>query len=602
MQDLKLNASLAKKINNLTTDPGVYKMLDADNKIIYIGKAKNLKKRVSQYFSNNSSSYRIEILKEKINNFDIFITKTETQALLLENDLIKKYQPKYNVLLKDSKTYPYIFISKDKHSRIGISRSQKNPANEYFGPYTSKNVARYALDVLKKVFKIRDCSNSFYKLRTRPCLEYQIGICSAPCVNKISDKNYQQNINMVKLFLNGKNTKVLENIANKMQDASKELDFEAAASYRDQLIRLRTIQEKHSSRFSSDMDIVYIASKEKKYCIKVLFIRDGKQIDAKTFFPNNPINFKEEDILSSFLPWYYLNKKPPKEIVVNKKLSDKKIIENAILSKIINSPQSNKKHFLELAKINAKEELKQHLLVSFSKKNQLEFLQKDLLLEKLPMLIECFDISHTMGKQTVASCVVFTKGTPAKRQYRHFIIKDIIAGDDCAAIAQAVFRRYSRALKEKKKMPDIILIDGGVGQLNSATMAMNSIGIDNIKLIGVAKHSSRKSGLETLVMLENDKVKKVNLRYNSPSLLLINHIVDEAHRFALKNHRQKRLKSFKSSVLDSIEGIGAKKKAALFNHFGGLQEIKQASSSELQKINGINAKLAYKIIDSLKEF
>lgn len=602
MQDLKLNSNLATKLKNLTTSAGVYKMLDGNNKIIYIGKAKNLRKRVLQYFSNSNNNHKIKLLREKINNFDIFITKTETQALLLENDLIKKYQPRYNVLLKDSKSYPYIFISNDKHPRIGVSRSQRDLNNQYFGPYTSANVARYALELLKKVFKARDCSNSFYRARSRPCLEYQIGICSAPCVNKISDENYKEDINMIALFLNGKDTKVLQNIANKMKIASKNLDFETAANYRDQLIKLRTIQEKHSSHFSSDMDVICITSKQEKYCIEVLFIRAGKQIDSKSFFPNNPMKVNEESILSTFLAWYYLDKKTPKEIIINKKLPDKLVIEKAISSKIINSPGINKKHFLELAKINAQESLKQHLLANFTKKLQLEFLQKILLLEKAPILIECFDISHTMGKQTIGSCVVFEKGIAINKKYRQFNIKNITPGDDYAAIKQVVFRRYSRLLKDNKKIPDIIFIDGGVGQLNNAIMAIESIGIVDAKLIAIAKDSTRKSGLETLILIENGITKHIKLEHNSPALLLINNIRDEAHRFAIKNHRKKRLKKFNSSILESINGIGAKKRNALFNHFGGLQEIKKASVAELKKIDGINTKLAYKITQSVKDF
>lgn len=602
MQDLKLNSNLTTKLKNLTISSGVYQMFDYNGKIIYIGKAKNLKKRVSQYFISSTNNYKIKLLREKIYNFEIFITKTETEALLLENDLIKKYQPKYNVLLKDSKTYPYIFISNDKHPKIGISRSKKDPKKQYFGPYTSANVAKHALELLKKVFKIRTCNNGFYRARSRPCLEYQIGICSAPCVNKITDKEYQQDIEMTALFLNGKGAKVLKNIANKMDNASKKLDFEIAADYRNQLIKLRTIQEKHGSHFASDIDVICIVSEQEKYCINVVFIRSGKQIASKKFFPNNPMKNDESTILSIFIPWYYLDKKTPKEILINKKLANKGIIEKAISSKIINSSGVNKKHFLDLAKINAKESLKQHLLSNCIKKVQLEFLQKTLALNELPMLIECFDISHTMGKQTVASCVVFEKGMATNKKYRQFNIKDITPGDDYAAIKQAVFRRYSRILKDNKKIPDIIFIDGGIGQLKNAIVATQSIGIEDVKIVAVAKDSTRKAGLETLILIENEIIKHIKLEKNSPALLLINNIRDEAHRFAIKNHRKKRLKKFNTSILDSIEGIGVKKRNALFNHFGGLQEIKKASITELQKIDGINYKLAYKITESIKDF
>ena len=595
------NENLKIKLENLSRESGVYKMLDKSGKVIYVGKAKNLKNRVSNYFAKSNRDEKTQLLQKNIDDFSIIITKTETQALLLENDLIKQFKPKYNILLKDSKSYPYIYISNDKHPRLGMFRGKKNKDYHYFGPYPSKYAARDALVLLKKIFKVRQCSNSFYRARSRPCLEYQIGLCSAPCVGKISDERYDQDVDLVSLFLNGKSTRLLNQVSKKMKSASIDLDFEAAAKFRDQLISLRTIQEKHSSQFTSDMDVVSILKDAEVHCIEIVFVRSGKQIGNETFFPKNAKKDSCERVLSAFLPLYYLGKNTPKKIVISHRLDDKAVLESGLSTKLIHKPKIDKKLFLELATLNAKENLKQRLLLKYTKKKQLEGIQKTLALDSLPEVMECFDISHTMGEATTASCVVFEKGLPKVSEYRQFNIKGITPGDDYAAINQAVFRRYSRLLDSKKEMPDIVFIDGGLGQLNQAIMVMNSIGIDSVLLVGVAKGEGRKAGLETLITVENDKVKRISLPPFDPALLLINHIRDESHRFAIKNHRKKRAKKRTQSSLESIKGVGINKRSALLNHFGGIQEIENASVDELQKVVGINYKLATKIRESLKK-
>ena len=595
------NPNIKLKLKNLTKESGVYKMLDKSGNVIYVGKAKNLKNRVSNYFISSSHNTKTQLLLKNIDDFSIIITKTETQALLLENELIKQFKPKFNILLKDSKSYPYIYISNDVHPRLGMFRGKKNKNYSYFGPYPSSHIARDALALLKKIFKVRQCSNSFYRARSRPCLEYQIGLCSAPCVGKISDNKYEQDVDMVSLFLNGKASKLLNQVSQKMKNASIDLDFEAAAKYRDQLIGLRTIQERHGSQFSSDIDVVSIVNDADTHCIEVVFVRGGKQVGSETFFPKNAKSDSCEDVLSAFLPLYYLGTKTPKEIVLSHKLTDRVLLEAGLSTKLIQSPRVDKKHFLEMATLNAKENLKQHLLLRFTKKKQLEGIQKTLALKSIPKVMECFDISHTMGEATTASCVVFEMGLPKVSSYRQFNIKDITPGDDYAAINQAVYRRYSRLLASKKDMPDIVFIDGGLGQLNQAIMVMNSIGIDSIMLVGVAKGEGRKAGLETLITVEDDKVKKITLPPYDPALLLINHIRDESHRFAIKNHRKKRSKKRTQSSLELIGGIGLSKRSALLNHFGGLQEVQNASVDELQKVVGINSKLATKINESFKK-
>jgi len=595
------NQNIKIKLKNLSKEPGIYKMLDKLGNVIYVGKAKNLKNRVSNYFIGSNHNTKTQLLKKNIDNFSIIITKTETQALLLENELIKQFKPKFNILLKDSKSYPYIYLSNDAHPRLGMYRGKKNKNYHYFGPYPSSHIARDALALLKKIFKVRQCTNSFYRARSRPCLEYQIGLCSAPCVGKISDIKYEQDVDMVSLFLNGKASKLLNQVSQKMKDASINLDFEAAAKYRDQLIGLRTIQERHGSQFSSDMDVISIANDADTHCIEVVFVRGGKQVGSETFFPKNAKNDSCEAVLSAFLPLYYLGTKTPKEIVLSHKLEDKEILESGLSTKLIQSPRIDKKHYLEMAKLNARENLKQHLLLRYTKQKQLEGIQKTLALKTLPKVMECFDISHTMGEATTASCVVFEMGLPKVSSYRQFNIKDITPGDDYAAINQAVYRRYSRLLDAKKVMPDIVFIDGGLGQLNQAIMVMNSIGIDSVMLVGVAKGEGRKAGLETLITVEDEKVKKITLPPYDPALLLINHIRDESHRFAIKNHRQKRAKKRTTSSLELIEGVGLKKRSALLNYFGGLQEVQNASVDELQKVVGINSKLAIKINESFKK-
>jgi len=594
------NQNIKIKLKNMSKNSGVYKMLNRTGNVIYIGKAKNLKNRVSQYFTHSNHNNKMQALQKNIYDFSVIVTKTETQALLLENDLIKQYKPKYNILLKDAKSYPYIYISNDKHPRLGLYRGKKNKSYKYFGPYPSAHVARDALALLKKIFKVRQCTNSFYRSRSRPCLEYQIGLCSAPCVGKVSDVKYAQDVEMVNLFLNGKSSKLLNQISKKMKQASIDLDFETAANYRDQLIGLRTIQERHGSQFSSDMDVISITQESNIHCIEVMFVRSGKQIANESIFPKNAKGETCEKVLSAFLPLYYLGKSTPKQIILSHKLEDKALIASALSTKLIQSPGIDKKHFLEIATLNAKENLKQHLLSSFTKKKQLECIQKTLALSKLPEVMECFDISHTMGEATTASCVVFEKGLPKVSKYRQFNINNIKPGDDYAAINQAVYRRYSGLLKSKKAMPDIVFIDCCLVQLIQAVMVMNSIGIESIQLVGVAKHSSRKAGLESLITIENDKVNRIHLTPHDPALLLINHIRDESHRFAIKNHRHKRDLRRNTSSLENIKGIGVKKRSDLLNYFGGLQEIEKASIDELQKVVGINHKLATKIQETLQ--
>jgi excinuclease ABC subunit C len=592
--------SIKEKLNNLTQYPGVYQMLDKRGLVIYVGKAKNLKNRVSSYFINQHDSGKTRALVANIDTFKVLVTQTETQALLLEAELIKQHLPRYNILLKDSKSYPYIALSNDKHQRVSFFRGKKQDKYQYFGPYPSAQVVRNSLRLLKKIFKVRQCPNATYRSRSRACLEYQIGLCSAPCVGHIEDKDYQQDVAMMTLFLAGKGKQTLDEISQKMQDSAHRQEFELAAKLRDQLIGLRKIQEQHSSNSTADLDVIAITQQEGVNGVEVLFIRAGKQVGQEFILPKNSNYQRVEVVLCAFLPLYYLGKNTPKQLLLSHKIKDKKLIATALNTLIIDTPNKDKKHYLNVANLTLKENLKQNLLARFRKKSTLLQLQNILGLQKMPEYMECFDISHMMGEATKASCVVFEKGVPKVKKYRQFDIKNITAGDDYAAMNQVIFRRYSKLLKDQKPLPDIVFIDGGLGQLNQAIMVMNSMGIDDIQLVGVAKGEKRKAGLETLITVDADgHVNKIKLAPHDSALMLVNHIRDESHRFAIKNHRLKRAKKRTTSALESISGIGKLRRSALLNYFGGLQEIKQASVDEIQKVSGINLTLATKIAATL---
>lgn len=592
--------SIKEKLNNLTQQPGVYQMLDKQGLVIYVGKAKNLKKRIISYFVKQHEDNKTRVLVSNIDTFKVIVTASETQALLLEAELIKQQLPRYNILLKDSKSYPYISISNDKHPRVGFFRGKKQDKHQYFGPYPSAQAVRESLNLLKKIFKVRQCTNATYRSRSRACLEYQIGLCSAPCVGHISDQNYQQDVNMMSLFLAGKGKQTLDKISQKMQMAAQEQDFELAARLRDQLIDLRKIQEQHASSSIANLDVIAVTQQDGVNAIEVLFVRAGKQVGQDFILPKNSNHQSVEVVLSAFLPLYYLGKDTPKQLLISHKLPDKEIIAQALNTQIIDTPNKDKKHYLNVANLTLKENLKQNLLARYRKKTTLVHLQSILSLRSLPEVMECFDISHMMGEATKASCVVFEKGVPKVSKYRQFDIKNITPGDDYAAMNQVIFRRYSQMLKNNKPLPDVVFIDGGLGQLNQAIMVMDSIGIDEVQLVGVAKGEKRKAGLETLITVNNEKVNKINLPPHDPALMLINHIRDESHRFAIKNHRLKRAKKRTTSPLENIKGVGKLRRSALLNYFGGLQEIKNASIDEMQKVKGINLALATKIVESLQ--
>ncbi len=590
------NCHPEKILTHLTHYPGVYQMLDKYSKILYIGKAKNLKSRLNQYFSGQVLSHKTKALIAKVCTIEVTVTENESEALLLENALIKTHKPRYNISLKDDKSYPYIAISKHKHPSITMYRGAKKKNLHYFGPYSSVNMIKESLALVKKIFKVRSCRDSVFKGRKRPCLEYQLNLCSAPCVGYISDEDYLMEVNMILLFLAGKNKDILDKISEQMHTAASALDFEKAVYYRDKLKQLRNILSEYQAKKLHDSDVIALASQDEFFCVQILFIRSDRQVGQKTLFFKNLMILAKEEILAHFLSLYYLGKKTPSELVLSHKIIDKKLLESNLSSKIIIQPREAKQRYLRSAMLTANAKLKQYQLECFRPYRELERLRVVLSLPSIPMHIECFDISHMMGEASIASCVVFVKGKAKKSSYRSFNIKSIKAGDDYGAMKQVLMRHYVRRLSEQKPLPHLLLVDGGIGQAIKAQETFKNLAISGVAIVGVAKSIGRKAGLETLIMLSHEgEVQKIKLKPDDSALILVNRIRDEAHRFAISAHRNKMKKYRQISILEKISGIGKIKRSAILNHFGGLQEVMAASKYEIGKVKGINTKLAHKI-------
>ncbi len=598
---------------NVTHDPGVYRMFDDKDTVIYVGKAKDLKKRLSSYFRANLSSKKTEALVDSIHHIETTITTSETEALLLEHNYIKTFQPRYNVLLRDDKSYPYILLTKEQHPRITSHRGSKKVQGEYFGPYPHAGAVRETLSLLQKLFPIRQCENSVYRNRSRPCLQYQIGRCLAPCVEGYTtDQEYNQQVNYARLFLQGKDQQVLDHLITKMETASQELNFEEAAQYRDQIQAVRSVIEKQfvSNERLDDMDIISIAYKLGIACVHVLFIRQGKILGNRSYFPKVPANTTLNELTETFVGQFYLQghqgRTIPNSIIVDHKLAEKIELEELLSDQagrkvsIQDTTKGSKSKYLYLAQMNAQAALALQLKQSSLIHERYEELQQLLNIGKIHHM-ECFDISHTMGEQTIASCVVFNEEGPLKSDYRRFNIEGITGGDDYAAMEQALKKRYDRDL-ESEKIPDIIFIDGGKGQLNRALKVFSELNVKWDKnrphLIGVAKGVDRKAGLETLIISKQER--EINLPADSLALHLIQHIRDESHNHAITGHRKKRQKAFTQSGLETIEGIGAKRRQALLKYLGGMQGVKNATLDEIASVPGISESLAEKIYEALR--
>ncbi len=582
-------------------------MFDDEGTILYVGKAKNLKKRLASYFRKSGLPIKTEAMMKKVVDVQVNVTFTENEALILESNLIKQHKPRYNILLRDSKSYPFIHID-DSHEfpRLSFYRGDRSAPGRYFGPYPGVTAIRETLSLLQKVLPVRQCDDVFFSNRSRPCLQYQIKRCSGPCVDLISREAYAKDIELAGMFLQGKDESLNELLQTNMAEASKNLNFEEAAGWRDRINALRRVQS-HQSITSghSDIDIITVASLHGKVCVEVTFIRGGRHSGSNGHYPKVPLDFSEQEILAAFIAQYYHRRPAPKEIIVGVKLDDVEQLESWLTEQserkvvISHSVRSSRRDWLAMAQLNVTERLKRHLSETQSVQKRLQALTDVFQLEQTIGRIECFDISHTMGEQTVASCVVFTEKGVTKQDYRRYNINNITPGDDYAAMRQAILRRYKRVLKEEGKLPDVLLIDGGKGQLSSAAEIMNELQIRDVLLVGVAKGEGRKPGLETL-FVQGQSV-GIKLAANSAAMHLVQQIRDEAHRFAITGHRARRGKAQTHSVLQEIPGIGAKRRQALLKHFGGLQGIQQAGIKDLNKVAGINVDLAEKIYQYLKK-
>jgi excinuclease ABC subunit C len=586
-------------LKTLTSKPGVYRMLDAEGKVLYVGKAKNLKRRVSSYFQR-SCNLRIQTMVSRIRHIEIAVTHTEAEALLLENNLIKSLKPRYNILLRDDKSYPYIYLSDDTCPRISFYRGARKGKGRYFGPYPSSGAVKETLYLLQKLFPVRQCENSYYNNRSRACLQYQIKRCTGPCVDLISQQDYMQDVQDIVLFLEGKTHDVVDGLVKRMDASSTNLEFEQAARYRDQIDAIRKIQERqYVSGEKGDLDIVACATEEGQACVQVFFIRQGRNLGNKQLFPSGSKGREIGEILSAFIAQYYLGKQIPAEIIVSHEADDAELLQQALAQQagrkvyLRRFPRGERARWLKMAIHNAQISLQSRLAGSRNARVRQEALRDALGLEESPARMECFDISHTAGEKTVASCVVFNADGPLKSDYRRFNINDITPGDDYAAMAQALRRRYTRIVSGEGSLPDILFIDGGKGQLSTAAEILSEIGVYDVLLVGVAKGVERRAGMEQLFLLQRQQ--PLILDSHSPALHLIQHIRDEAHRFAITGHRQRRNKARTRSVLEDIPGIGQKRRQMLLKQFGGLQGLSRAGVEDIATVDGISNKLAEKI-------
>ncbi|MGG5572610.1 excinuclease ABC subunit UvrC [Vibrio diazotrophicus] len=600
-------------LKTVTDQPGVYRMYNAEADVIYVGKAKDLKKRLSSYFRKKIDSEKTRALVSNIAKIDVTVTHTETEALILEHNYIKQYLPKYNVLLRDDKSYPYIFISGHKHPRLSLHRGAKKRKGEYFGPYPDAGAVRETLHLIQKIFPVRQCEDTVYSNRTRPCLMYQIGRCAGPCVKSIiSDQEYAELVDYVRYFLQGKDKQVLEILIEKMENASQQLRFELAARYRDQIQAIRRVQEQQfvSEDSMDDMDVLGFAQENGIACIHILMIRQGKILGSRSHFPKIPNNTSQEEVFESFLSQYYLNHNEartiPTRIILNEGLLEDSVPLREALQQVAGrkitfhvNPTGTRARYLKLSNTNALTAITTKINHKMTINQRFKALQEELDMDNISRM-ECFDISHTMGESTIASCVVFNHEGPLKQEYRRYNITGITGGDDYAAMGQVLERRYSKQL-DVEKIPDIIFIDGGKGQLNRAHEVIAKCWEDwpkRPRLIGIAKGVTRKPGLETLITVDGDEF---NMPSDAPALHLIQHIRDESHNHAIAGHRAKRGKTRRTSALEGIEGVGPKRRQALLKYMGGLQELKRATVEEIAKVPGISNSLAENIYQALKQ-
>ncbi len=600
-------------LKTVTHNPGVYRMYNEQSEVIYVGKAKDLKKRLSSYFRTKVDSEKTRALVSNIANIDVTVTHSETEALILEHNYIKQYLPKYNVLLRDDKSYPYIFISHHKHPRLSIYRGSKKRKGEYFGPFPDSGSVRQTLHLLQKILPMRQCEDTVYANRSRPCLMYQIGRCAGPCVESvISTDDYSELVEMVRLFLKGKDRQVIDELVKKMEQASAQLQFEKAAQFRDQIQAIRRVQEQQfvSEDSLDDIDVLGYAQENGITCVHMLMVRHGKILGSRSYFPKTPNNTPANEVFTSFVSQYYFNSTegrtlPSRLVFADGLLDDSEAIQQAISEmagrnvKFHQNPTGSRGQYLRLANTNALNAITTKINHKMTISQRFKELEEVLSIDSIRRM-ECFDISHTMGESTIASCVVFNQEGPVKPEYRRYNITGITGGDDYAAMGQVLERRYSKQL-DVDKIPDVIFIDGGKGQLGRAVEIISKYWNDWPKrpnIIGIAKGVTRKPGLETMITPEGDEF---NLPSDSPALHLMQHIRDESHNHAIAGHRAKRGKTRRTSALEGIEGVGPKRRQAILKYMGGIQEVKRASAEEIAKVPGISRALAQIIHETLKQ-
>ena len=599
-------------LDSLPLLPGVYRFFDDKGEVLYVGKAKQLKKRVTSYFQKASISPRIRLMVSYIARIETTVTRSEAEALLLENNLIKSLKPRYNILFRDDKSYPYIVLTGQKFPRLTYYRGAPNRQHQYFGPYPNSHAAKESIQLLQKIFRIRTCEDSVFSNRTRPCLLHQIHRCTAPCVKLISDEDYQADIRNAVLLLQGKHQEVEQTLRSAMEQAADTHHYEQAATLRDQLRALHTVQQKQfveSTGSATDADIIALAQSERLLdgrqqdglvCVNLAMVRGGRHLGDKSFFPEHAEGLSADEIVQAFIAQHYLNRSVPPLLVLAEGCHDEALAQ--LLSehagyavKISQAASGERKQWLEMGRHNALLALQQRIAQQGGQKLRLDRLREWLDMPDLQR-IECFDISHTMGEATVASCVVYENLDMRPAQYRRYNITCITAGDDYAAMCQALTRRYQKLLAGEGARPDLILIDGGLGQLHIAMDVMHELGLNDLALVGVAKGEERKAGLEQLIFPSGTARQ---LSSDDPALHLIQQIRDEAHRFAITGHRAKRGKVRTTSSLEEISGVGDKRRRSLLTHFGGLRGVEQASVEQLSQVEGISKALAEKIYQQL---
>jgi excinuclease ABC subunit C len=590
-------------LRTLTARPGVYRMLDANGEVLYVGKARNLKKRVSSYFRKSGLAVKTHAMMHQMASVEITVTHTEAEALILENNLIKTHRPRYNVLLRDDKSYPFIYLSSEEYPRLAIHRGARRLKGRYFGPYPSAGAVRETLHILQKTFRVRQCEDSFFRNRSRPCLQFQIKRCTAPCVGFIDAAAYAEDVRHTVLFLDGKSSALNEELAASMEAAAARLDYETAAVYRDQIASVSRVQERqYVSGESGDLDILACVVSAAVACVQVFFVRHGINLGNKLFFPRIPADSDARDVLSAFVAQYYLEHPVPAKLLTNYALQDAALLEQVLSERagrkvtLSHGVRGEKARWLALGVANAEQALAAHLGSQAGMQQRLLMLQEVLQLEEPPGRMECFDISHTQGEGTVASCVVFDAQGPRKSDYRRFNIRDIADGDDYAAMEQALLRRYTRLKTDDARLPEVLFIDGGKGQVGVARRVLEELQIEEILIVGVAKGPERRPGLEVLHIPAQGRT--LELDGASPALHLIQQIRDEAHRFAITGHRQRRAKARNASPLETIPGVGPRRRQRLLKQFGGLQEVARAGVEDLHKVPGISRALAQQIYDT----